>query len=514
MNRNKALSFPPVLLLAALSLASCSGPKTTCTVNCGGSGNGSVAVTMVADTLPASPSLLTFQVTIASIKFTTSSGSSTTVNLNPALTVDLMRLQTDTVFLGLFPNIPAAQYVSATLFLSGNAKITFLNDSATATISLCPPNTVCPLSVAVSSTPVATVPFTVSQNAVTGIGIDLNLFNTVSISGTPANLVVNFNNANVLSAFTLPRPNSNLAAGQLDLIEDFTGVVTINNQSVTLASAPVTGRGSLTASATSATFYDPDPTGTRCPTGTTLLVNCVSNNQVASMDVILRSDGTLAIQEIEPLLATAQDTVEGIVVSINPSSLAQQFTLVVTNLIPAAQSSLIGSLHIGDALTVNLSNPVFPFLVDQKGLPVQTNFAGIFANFFNQTSTSAIHLGQVVAVHVTAPFTASVGSTIASTFADTITLRWSRLTATLQAPTSPAFNLASFPFYFGLPQGTILTVQTFPVALGTARVTNFDGVLDGSGLLTARPVAIRALFLENTTNSANPVFFAAKVRQH
>ena len=50
MNRNKALSFPPVLLLAALSLASCSGPKTTCTVNCGGSGNGSVAVTMVADT--------------------------------------------------------------------------------------------------------------------------------------------------------------------------------------------------------------------------------------------------------------------------------------------------------------------------------------------------------------------------------------------------------------------------------------------------------------------------------
>src|SRR5467141_2400072 len=259
MNRCKALSFLPVLLLAALSLASCSGPKTTCTVNCGGSGNGSVAVTMVADTLPASPSLLTFQVTIASIKFTTSSGTSTTVNLNPALTVDLMRLQTDTVFLGLFPNIPAAQYVSATLFFSGNAKITFLNDSTTATISLCPPNTVCPLSVPVSSTPIATVPFTVSPNAVTGIGIDLNFFNAVSISGSPANLVVNFNNANVLSAFTLPRPNSNLAAGQLDLIEDFTGVVSISNQSVTLASAPVTGRGSLTASATSTTFYDPDP---------------------------------------------------------------------------------------------------------------------------------------------------------------------------------------------------------------------------------------------------------------
>jgi len=512
MNRSKALSFLPILLLVAFSLSSCSGPKTR--GGGGGTGNGSVAVTMVADTLPASPSLLTFQVTIASIKFTTSSGTSTTVNLSPALTVDLMRLQTDTVFLGLFPNIPAAQYVSATLFFSGNAKITFLNDSTTATISLCPPNTVCPLSVPVSSTPIATVPFTVSPNAVTGIGIDLNFFNAVSISGSPANLVVNFNNANVLSAFTLPRPNSNLAAGQLDLIEDFTGVVSISNQSVTLASAPVTGRGSLTASATSTTFYDPDPTLTRCPTGTNVLANCVSNNQVASMDVILKSDGTFAIQEIEPLLATAQDTVEGIVVSINPSSLAQQFTLVITNLIPAAQSSLIGSLHIGDALTVNLSTSVFPFLVDQKGLPVQTNFAGIFGNFFNQTSTSAIHLGQVVAVHATAPFTASVGSTIASTFTDTVTLRWSRFTATPQTASSPAFTIVNLPFYFGFPQSTIFTVQTFVATSGSPRVTNFDGVLDGSGLNLLRPVALRALFLENTTNSASPVFFAAKVRQH
>jgi len=511
MNRCKALSFLPVLLLAALSLASCSGPKTTCTVNCGGSGNGSVAVTMVADTLPASPSLLTFQVTIASIKFTTSSGTSTTVNLNPALTVDLMRLQTDTVFLGLFPNIPAAQYVSATLFLSGNANITFLNDTGFP-LSGCLASHVCPLSVAVSSNPVATVSFTVSPNAVTGIGIDLNLFNTLSISGTPANLVVNFNNANVLSAFTLPRPNSNLAAGQLDLIEDFTGVVSINNQSVTLASAPVTGRGSLTASATSATFYDPDPTGTLCLTATTL-ASCVLNNQVASMDVILKSDGTLAIQEIEPLLATAQDNVEGIVVSINPNNLTQ-FTLVVTNLIPAAQSSLIGSLRIGDALTVNLANTFSPFWVDTKGLPVRTNFSSIFPNFFGQTNTSAIHLGQVVAVHATAPFTASVGMMIASTFTDTVTLRWSRFTATLQTASSPAFNLASIPFYFGIPQGTPLQVQTFLATSGSPRVTNFDGVLDGSGLLIARPVGIRALFLENTTNSANPVFFAAKVRQH
>jgi hypothetical protein len=507
MKRSKALSLLPVLLLlAALSLAACSGPKTS---GGGGGGNGTVAVTMVADTLPANPSLLTFQVTIASIKFTTSSGTSTTVNLNPALTVDLMRLQTDTAFLGLFPNIPAGQYSSVTVFFSGNANITFLNDTGFP-LSGCPASTICPLSVAVSSNPVATVSYTVSQNVVTGVGIDLNFFNALSISGSPANLAVNFNNTNVLSAFTLPRPNSNLAAGQLALIEDFTGVVSISNQSVTLTSAAATGRGSLTALATSGTFFDPDPTGTHCPTGTTLLTSCVSNGQFASMDVALLSDGTFALLEIEPLLVTPQDTVEGIVVVINQSVLTQQFTLVITNLIPATQNSLIGGLHIGDALTVNLSTSVFPFLVDQKSLPVQTNFPGIFQNFFGQTTTSAIHLGQSVAVHVTAPFTAG---TIASSFADTVTLRWSRFTAFPQTAASPAFNIVTLPSYFGLPPASIFTVQTFLGTFGTTRITYFEGVPNGSGLNTARPVAIRALFLENTTISASPAFFAAKVRQ-
>src|SRR5712664_3584124 len=510
MNRSKALSLLPVLLLlAALSLAACSGPKTV--GGGGGGGNGTVAVTMVADTLPVNPSLLTFQVTIASIKFTTSSGTSTTVNLNPALTVDLMRLQTDTAFLGLFPNIPAGQYSSVTVFFSGNANITFLNDTGF-TLSGCLARHVCPLSVAVSSNPVATAPFPVSQNAVTGIGIDFNFFNALSISGSPASLVVNFNNPNVLSAFTLPRPNSNLAAGQLALIEDFTGVVSISNQSVTLTSATATGRGSLTASATAGTFYDPDPTLTFCLTATTL-ASCVSNNEFASMDVALLSDGTFALLEIEPLLATLQDNVEGIVVAINPSSLTQQFTLVVTNLIPGAQNSLIGGLRIGDPLTVSLSTSTFPFWVDTKGLPVRRDFPGIFQNFFGQTTTSAIHLGQVVAVHVSPPFTPAVGATIASAFADTVTLRWSRFTAFPKTAASPAFNIVNLPFYFGFSPASFFTVQTFLGTFGSARVTNFEGVLDGSGLNLAKPVAIRALFLENMTNSASPVFFAAKVRQ-
>jgi hypothetical protein len=200
---------------------------------------------------------------------------------------------------------------------------------------------------------------------VTGIGLDVNLNNTLSISA--GNLVVDFTAANALSAFTLPRANSNLASGQLDLIEDFTGVVSLANSSVTITSAT---RRALTASATSGTIFDTDPSGTLCPTPTIQLTSCVSNNQVASMDVVLNSDGTLSIQEIEPLLAAVQDTVEGIVVSINPNQ--TQFTLVVTDFIPLAQNSLITGLHVGDGLTVNIPNPNL-FLVDTKGLAVGAN---------------------------------------------------------------------------------------------------------------------------------------------
>jgi hypothetical protein len=172
---------------------------------------------MVADTLPTNPSFFSFQVTIASITFTPAVGTATTVNLSPARTVDLTRLQTDTAFLGTFTNMPTGRYTNATLVLSGNATITFLNDTPS-TLSGCPTLTICPLSLPASSNPAAAISYTVSQNAVAGIGINLNIANAVSIAANA--LAVNFANTNVLSAFTLPRTGSTLAAGQFDLIED------------------------------------------------------------------------------------------------------------------------------------------------------------------------------------------------------------------------------------------------------------------------------------------------------
>jgi hypothetical protein len=503
MNRSNTLLS--VLLLAVLSASACNGSKPGTVCLACGAGEGTVALTMVADKLPANPSLLTFQITITSITFTPASGTPTTVNLSPALAVDLMRLQSDTVFLGTFSKIPAAQYTSVTLTISSGS-ITFLNDTNT-TLSNCPPSTICPLSVSAGN-PVATFSYAVSQNAVTGIGIDLNFANTVTISGNA--LATNFSNANVLSAFTLPRAGSNLAAGQLDLIEDFTGVVSLGNPAVTVTSASVTGRGALTANATSNTNLDADPSGTLCASPTKgQMATCVASNQAASMDVVLNSDGTLSVQEIEPLLATLKDTVEGIVVGVNSSN-QTQFTIIVTDLLPAAQNSLIGSLSIGSGLLVNIPNPN-PFLVDTKGLLVQNNFGGNFSSFHGQTNTSAIHLGQTVAVHVTA-FTAAVGSTIASSTSDTVTLRWSRFTATASTNSSPAFSISGFPSFFNA-SGTA-QAQTFLGTQGADGVTSLHGVPTTTNLTVSKPVAMRALFIENSGDTLVPAFFAAKVRQH
>jgi hypothetical protein len=235
------------------------------------------------------------------------------------------------------------------------------------------------------------------------------------------------------------------------------------------------------------------------------------------VDAFLKSDGTLSLKEFEPLTATQQDLVEGIVCP--PPTCASsptQFGIVVTDKIQAATNSLIGSVNTGDLLTVNLAgaSTLKPFFVDTKGLTVSNVAPATYNNFAAQTNTSAIHKGQSVTVHVTV-FTAASGTPpIASVIADTVTLRWSRFASTVQSASSPTFTVTTLPSYFGFAQGSPFGVQTFIGTPGADGITNFDGVVDGNGLVPSTPpVALRALFLENTSNSANPVFFAAKVRQ-
>src|SRR6266478_4694301 len=128
MNRSKALSFLPVLLLlAALSLAACSGPKGPCIVNCGGTGTATVSLTLVADTLPPNPSILSFKVTTGAITLTPSTGTALTFQPPSPIVIDLMRLQSDAALLGSLTNVPSGSYTVQVSLSS--PEITFLNDT-------------------------------------------------------------------------------------------------------------------------------------------------------------------------------------------------------------------------------------------------------------------------------------------------------------------------------------------------------------------------------------------------
>jgi len=505
MNRIKTLPFFRILLLAALSLSACSGPKNRCT-NCGG-GTATVSLTLVAETLPANPSILSFKVSILGITLTPTTGTAQSIHPSPSV-VDLLRLQSDTAFLGVLANVPSGSYTIQVSLSS--PEITFLNDTGstiTANGQTCPNGAVCSATFTAVGTPtIGSFTFNATASGLQGIELDFNLKNAISLStGT---LSVNFNpaspNPGVLTAFTLPRSNANLGTNELELIEDFTGVVGISGSNVTITSPP---RGALTAASTSSSFFDASPDGSICPTPSTFLT-CVKAGQIASVDAFLKSDGTLELQEFEPLNATQQDFVEGIVEAVNTPT---QFTVAVTDKVQAATNSLVGGLNAGDLLTVNITTPVSKtFLVDTKGLAVPAGSLGLFQG---QSDTSAIHPGQAIAVHVTA-FVAANSTTIAAATVDTVVLRWSRLIATPTTSSASTVTVNAVPSYFNITPASGFPTQVFSGTLGTQGVTNFDGITSAAGVIPNQPVSLRVLYLENTTNSSTFPFMAAKIRQH
>jgi len=503
--------FVVAILLAGFWFTSCSSvPKA----GGGGGGTGSLSMTMVADSRPANPAVLSLRVTITGIALTRTGGSPQSLTLATQPVIDLARLQSDTAFLGTFSGIPAGQYTGVTVTFA-NPAITYLNDTG-GTVSPpaqgCPSNNVCQATVTGTATAQANALFSVASTTPVGVGLDFNLGTAVTISGTPATLSIDFTAPTTLMAFTLPRSGSTLSAGQLDLMEDFTGVASLSGQAVTITSPT---RGVLTATATSTTSFDPSPYPTRalCNGTNPTLTTCVANNQIVSADAILKSDGTLALQEIEPLVASQQDILEGIVVS-KISGSSTQFIVATTDK-QAATSSLISSVKVGDVVIITVGSPLNPFLVDTKGLPVTTCCTGSVQFFTVGNNTDAIHLGQTVALEVTA-FTPAVGSALPSATVNTVILRWSRLIATATGAASPtSINVKNLPSYFNFTPASSFAVQVFPGTPGSAGVSNLEGLSSAANVVLDKPVAVRALyFLATDTMPANPPFLAAKLRQH
>jgi hypothetical protein len=463
-----------------------------------------VSLTLVADTLPPNPSILSFKVTIVAITLTPTSGTALIFQPPAPIVIDLMRLQSDTALLGSLTNVPSGSYTVQVSLSS--PEITFLNDTSstiTANGVTCLSNHVCTATITSVGTPtIGSFTLSAASGGKQGIEFDFNLNNAISLSS--GTLAINFNPSSpspgVLTAFTLPRTNANLGANQLELTEDFTGVVSISGSNVTITSPT---RGTLTATSTSNSFFDPSPDGVICPTPST--ISCVVVGQIASVDAFLKSDGTLELKEFEPLNANQQDFVEGTVYAVNTPT---QFAIAVTDKVQLATNSLISGLNTGDLLTVNITTPTF--LVDTKGLAVP---AGSLGQFQGQSDTNAVHPGQTIALHVTV-FVAANGTTIAAATADTVILRWSRLIATPTTASATTVNVNAVPSYFNITPASVFPTQVFSGTLGSQGVTNLDGITTAANLIIGAPVGLRVLYLENTTNSAQFPFMAAKIRQH
>lgn len=485
----KALSL--TLFFAALFVASCSGPKTRCTTNCGPQGSASVSATLAALPLvpPPGTSILSFVVTITGISLTPSTGSAVSLTL-PAttVTVDLMRLQSDSILLGqVLANVPPATYNKITVSVS-SVVVTYCTQTSPGT-SGCATGTVAQVTQAATVPATSSFSITLSNNEKAGVQVQFNLANALTLSTTQPQVVskVDLTAVNVLTASVLPPTASSLATGELDFVEDVTGSVTASSSSsVTLKTAT---RGSVTAAINSSSVF-----GVSCVVTTTANCSTPAVGQFASMDTALNSDGTFTLVAYDPIAPSTSDWIEGIV-GLTPSS---TFQIVANDMTLASSGSVIGTkLALGDPVQVTLSGSVSPFVVDSHGYPLVTT------PFTGSNSASNILPGQTVAVHVTT-FTAKNGATLAAATVDTVILRFTRVSGNVANVASPFINLQSLPPFFGTTVPREVQISTGSPS------TNFDGSADASSLSGAN-VSIRALYFGSTFN---PSFSAAKVRKH
>lgn len=490
--------FAAQVLLSAVALISCSGSPKPCTVNCGGGGTATLSMTWKSSpfTPPPNTNLLSFIVDVNTITLTSSTGTNVNIPLNNAtLGVDLTKLQSDSAFLGTSATVPAGSYTSMTVSLT-NPVVTFCTQTLGNTGCAAGSITTIPAGAAaapkITSAP---FPLTLTSNQQTGLALNFNLGNALTVNSSQVVTAVNLSAANVLSANSLPSTPSSLAAGQLDFVEDVTGVVTAVNtttQSVTVKTAT---RGSLTAIANSSTVFSPNCTAFSL---SLTFSSCVVQGHVASLDMVLKPDGTLTLLEYDPLATTAGDWIEGVVPAAPTSS--TQFSLVTNDAVFATSGSIISAkLAFGTSVNATLVSPN-PFLVDSKGLTIPVNL-------FTGTDASIFKPGQTLSMHVTA-FAAASGSTPATASVDRVYLRFTRVSGTVAATgTQATFNIQNVPSFFGV--STQPLVQITQGAPPSVPSTNFDGVSSGASLSNPQTVSIRALYIGQGT--ATP-FSAAKVR--
>jgi hypothetical protein len=452
------------------------------------------------DTLLAGTSIVSFKVTVTGVSLIPSSGKPVNLTLNPSSPIiELTHLQSDSAFLGT-STVPSANYTSATVAFSA-PDIVLINQTTgalTGGTTACPPVspvsgvTTCefkPTTSGMITLTTAPFPLTLTSNEQTGLSLDFNLNNAITM--TNGAVSVDFTQANVLTATTLPRTGT--PTGALDLVEDFTGIITaLSGNSVTVHSDT---RGNITAIANSSTSFNIDPTVCSAQN-----ITCLGVNKTVSIDASVNPDGTMTLLEADLLDNVSVDEVEGTVFSVNAGT--QQISLVLSNKTVVSGNPVLTAAAPGNLVVVTITNAL-PFTVDTKGLSAVTASLA----FIPFTTLSNVFPGQTVRMHVTNA-TAGTGSTILVN-SSSVLLRFSQVTATVSIPpASPFFSVSAttLPGFLGGIGGIV----NVPVQISNGQ-THFDGVADITGLNVGDSVSVRALFIPNFLTSP---FFAAKVRKH
>lgn len=486
MKRNAA--FGIALAFSLIAFVGCSGVPhgTTGGGGGGGSQNASLAVTLTSkpDVSLANISVLSATVGITGITLNPSTGSAVSLTLTPTVyPVDLTRLQSDTAFLGLL-SLPAGTYSSASVTFSAPT-LTLDNQSGATLNGTCLNGTICKIVLTAGSSQVVSAPFplTLTDGQATGISLNLNLNDAVTV--TSGTLALNFGAVDVVTAATLPRTGA--PTGALDLIEDFVGMVTAQSaNSLTVTSS---NGISLQMTIPSSPVIE-DPQGLCTALNATCLV---ANQTLVSVDATVSTSGTLTLVSADLLDATPQDELEGTLLN---SGTAGQFFLVVANKQAASGNGTLSAANPGDVFLVTLNNPIFIVDLDEFFNNASLPPSSVTTLFSSEASLAN---GQDVMVHVTAASGSASAANQAVT-SDRVRLRFTRTTGTVQTVSGQAFAISNLPPFISF--GTSPLVDTI---LGA---TNFDGVTNVNALTAGQTVSIRALELNNSAFS----FYAGKVR--
>jgi hypothetical protein len=476
------LSFSALLLVTAFVLSSCSGVAGGgCIANCS---SGST-VSLVLTSTPPSPSsqfsIQAFTATITGVSLTPSSGNPVAVALTSSSYVaEFNRVTSDSTLLASNVSVPSGSYTAMVVTFS-SPRVTFCTQPNPG-VAGCAAGTLTSVTGNAGSVTIATN-LSIANNQLTGLAVNVNLGTALTRTGQTVT-GVDLSAANALSASTLPSSANDLTSGQLAHLDDIMGLVTSTSGSVTMQTST---RGSVTATANSNTVYD-------CPAANS---SCVVSHQIAVMDGILNSNGTITMTFFEPITASV-DWIEGVVATV-PNSVSNQFTLVATDAVPATSNSVIsGRLNLGDQIVVTLAGSITPFAIVDKGLgqtlPVNT--------FTGSTSVSTIFPGMTVAFPVTT-FTAQSGTTPGATTTSTFFLRFTRVTSTLVTASLPDFSAtgSDFPPFFGITVNQQMRTTTGRLSV--------DGATGLTSIPVGNTISASALYLGP---SALPQFAAQSVR--